>query len=104
MFITFSTKAHENISFFEGVALRLLTLMGHSGSVPGAIEAKDVPQALGNLQRGINAEDSTKEASQDEEEQEPEISLAKRALPLITLLKAAEKNNNAVLWESSKFI
>jgi hypothetical protein len=49
MLITFQTKAYANITMFGDVAIALLKLMGHSGTVPGALMADDVPAALAHL-------------------------------------------------------
>ena len=46
----------------------MLKMMGHSGNVPGAIAAEDVPKALGNLQVAIEklkADASLKTSSED---------------------------------------
>jgi hypothetical protein len=37
MLITFSCSAYADITMFGDVAVRLLRLTGHSGTVPGAI-------------------------------------------------------------------
>ncbi len=55
MLVTFTTKAYADITMFGDVAVSLLKMMGHSGTVPGAILAADVPAALGRLTAAINA-------------------------------------------------
>ena len=102
--MTFKTKAYSNITMFGDVAIRLLKLMGHSGTVPSAILADDVPAALERLQAAI-AEEKRKAAAMrreepEDDEKEPPVSLANRALPLIELLEAAAKQNCDVMWES----
>ena len=42
MIVTFKTKPYADITMFGDVAIHLLKLMGHSGTVPGAIVAEDV--------------------------------------------------------------
>jgi len=49
MLVTFSTDAYANITMFGNHALDMLKMMGHSGTVPNAIKAEDVPQALSRL-------------------------------------------------------
>jgi hypothetical protein len=56
MLVTFTTKAYANITMFGDVAVTLLKMMGHSGTVPGAILAADVPAALSRLTAAIDAE------------------------------------------------
>lgn len=104
MFVTFHCDAYENISYFNGVAKQLLSLMGHSGTVPGALKFEQVPEALDNLQRGLGLEKGkTPIFSQNkDDDDESEISLAKRAIPLIHLLEAASKKNCDVLWMESR--
>jgi hypothetical protein len=80
-------------------------MMGHSGNVPGAISAEDVPKALENLQDAIEkltADLSLKPSSEETEQedwQEKPVTLAHRALPLIELLSASAKANCYVMWE-----
>jgi hypothetical protein len=97
MLVTFYSDAYENITYFGDVAKQLLTLMGHSGTIPGAIKSKDLPQALNQLQQGLKGEfvSSTRNEEDDEE-----IGLTKRAIPLINLLQASIKNDCDVLWDS----
>ncbi|HHF7365572.1 TPA: DUF1840 domain-containing protein [Legionella bozemanae] len=96
MLITFHTDAYEDITYFADIAKRLLSLMGHSGTVPGAIKSEQLPEALERLQTGLQKE---KKVVEDDEDNEQEISLAKRAVPLISLLQAAIKKDKDVLWD-----
>lgn len=102
MLVTFTCNAYENIIYFGDVAARLLTLMGHSGTIPGAIKAEHIGEALERLQAGIGRSVTNDSSSQsnDEEENEPDISLVNRAIPLINMLKAAKKANCDILWSS----
>lgn len=105
MLVTFSCDVYPNTTYFGEVAQTLLKMMGHSGHVPGAIAAEDVPKALGNLQVAIEklkVDASLKTSSEDakqEDWQENPVTLAHRALPLIELLSAAAKANCYVMWE-----
>lgn len=56
MLITFHTDAYEDITYFADVAKRLLSLMGHSGTIPGAIKSENLPEALERLQAGLKNE------------------------------------------------
>ncbi|MGH8761675.1 MAG: DUF1840 domain-containing protein [Nitrosospira sp.] len=103
MLITFKCDAYADITMFGDVAQRLLKMMGHSGTVPSAILAEDVPAALDRLKRAIAVEKSvaTPEPSgnrPDEGMDDQAVSLAYRALPLIELLDAAAKANCNVMW------
>ena len=101
MLVTFSTDAHENITMFGDVATQLLKMMGHSGTVPSALLAKDVPDALARLQQAIEKQKSksTQPTESNGEEDEPQVSLVHRAIPLIELLQDAANKNCNVLWK-----
>ncbi len=101
MLVTFSTDAHGDIIMFGEVALTMLKMMGHSKTVPGAILAKDVPEALSRLKAAISSEGDVPPANNEseKEEQEPAVSMASRALPLIELLTAAAEAECNVMWK-----
>ena len=46
MLVTFTTNTYPDITMFGDFALTMLKMMGHSATVPGAILAPDVPEAL----------------------------------------------------------
>ena len=96
MLVTFHTDAYEDITYFADVAKSLLSLMGHSGTIPGAIKSEDLSEALEKLQSGLKKD---KKVVPKDDEDEAEISLAKRAIPLIHLLQAAIKKDKDVLWD-----
>ncbi len=105
MFITFESDAYENITYFKDVATQLLFLMGNSGTVPGALKAEEIPEALSKLQNGLAMEKRTQPSPpKDDSDYEPDISLVKRAIPLVHMLEAAIKKNCDVLWDSSSSI
>jgi len=100
MLIQFQTPAYATITMFGEVALTLIKLMGHSGAVPSALLAEDIPAALTQLQTAV--------AAHPEQPLDPattataagqHVSLAHRAQPLIALLQAAAAAGNSVLWE-----
>ena len=100
MLVTFSCKAHGNITMLGDVALKLIKLMGHSGTVPSAILAKDVPAALAQLQESIDHTKKKQTVSKStEDNDEDAVSLRHRALPLINLLQHAVQENCDVLWK-----
>jgi hypothetical protein len=108
MLITFSCKAYANVTLFGDIGLQMLTMMGHSATVPGAILSSDVPKALRLLKAAIEVERNTptpnEQEAVDEDDKdtfsEPPISLVNRALPLIELLSAAEQHSCNVMWEA----
>ena len=98
MLVTFTTKAYADITLFGDVALAMLKMMGHSASVPGAILAADVPAALNRLKTAIDASKASSPVI-DKDADEPKVSMAHRALPLIDLLAAAAKAESDVMWK-----
>jgi hypothetical protein len=101
MLVTFTCKAYADITMFGDVALGMLRMMGHSETVPGAILAEDVPAALERLKRSIESAPAQKESgkAEDDDSDEPPVSLAHRALPLIELLTAAARQKADVMWK-----
>jgi hypothetical protein len=98
MLVTFTTKAYADITMFGDVALSLLKMMGHSGTVPSAIMATDVPAALEQLKSALDA--TVEQASpQETNDEQPKVTMHHRALPLLALLAAAAKDECDVMWK-----
>ena len=87
---------------FGDVAIRLLNIMGHSGTVPGALLAEDIPAALNKLQAAVEEDKASEgaEKTSDEDSEGPPVSLSVRAHPLIELLTAAAEQKCDVMWHS----
>lgn len=104
MLITFKTPVHADITMFGDVAKALIHMMGHSGSVPGAILAADVPKALEKLEAAVernpNAPLNPAGNDDDDDRRSQGVSLAHRALPLIDLLEAAAREEKHVMWDT----
>jgi hypothetical protein len=104
MLVTFRTKAYANITMFGDVAKQLLALMGHSGAVPSALRADDVPAALARLEAALaerKAVDAAEGAADGPDADAPRrITLSQRALPLLELMRAAATKNADVMWDS----
>jgi hypothetical protein len=103
MLVTFSCPAYASLTMFGDVAIRLLKLMGHSGTVPGALLAEDVQAALERLEAAVEADKQSPEPGESAvgEDGEPAVSLPHRALPLTALLRAAAKANCDVMWDKN---
>jgi hypothetical protein len=108
MIVTFRSKAHADIIMFGDIAISLLKLMGHSGTVPSALLAEDVPAALERLKTAIAAHKATVEDESDsvqdddddnDDSDERMVNLAHRALPLIELLEASATAKCNVMWD-----
>ncbi len=103
MLVTFTTTAYANITLFGDVALALLKMMGHSGTVPGAILAEDVPAALSRLTAAIY-QGKAAPPVEDKDADEQAVSIAHRGRPLIELLTAAAKEGSNVMWDKSSIL
>ena len=102
MLVKFTSPAGASVSMYEKDAVALLKMMGHSGTVPSAIRAEDIPAALQQLDTALHADSptTTEKASEDGEAGEnSKVSTNVRAYPLIQLLKAGAAKQKAVMWE-----
>ncbi|AOU96964.1 hypothetical protein BI364_02125 [Acidihalobacter yilgarnensis] len=103
MLVTFTCSAYADITMFGDVAVRLIKMMGHSGTIPSAIVAEDVAAALGRLKLALDAVSPAEEtASTQNNEDESAVSLRHRAMPLIDLLMAAAAKQVNVMWDSNR--
>lgn len=90
---------------FGDIAIKLIRLMGHSGTVPGAIGSEDIPEALQRLKTALaeeavrDDEDCNEGQESSEDSEKKPVSLKTRAFPLIQLLEAAQSNNTPVMWD-----
>lgn len=105
MLITFRCHSHSNVTMFGDIAIKMIKMMGHSGSVPGSISAQDIPDALSRLTSALAAQEAIEKNNsqameEDEEREEQTVSLGRRAFPLIELLKSAIKEECEVMWDS----
>jgi len=90
-----------NLTMFGDVAVKLLKMMGHSGTVPSAIQPEDIPGALARLRGALDAEPEhgARATSGGEHDSEPPVSLKRRAFPLIELLERAARDECEVMWK-----
>ena len=107
MIVKFSTSI-GSVTMHGDAAVALLKGMGHSGTVPGAILAADLPGALAQLQRMLETSgDSTgaqaplppSQYDEEEREREPVITLKTRAVPLLDMLRTAIARKSDLMWE-----
>lgn len=105
MLIKFKTDAYADITMFGDVAKQLLRMMGHSGTVPSALLADDIPAALSRLKHAVEAGEAPSSSSRDgstpakNPDDDEAVSLAYRAIPLIELLTAAARKHCNVMWD-----
>jgi hypothetical protein len=91
-------------TMFGDIAVQLLKMMGHSGTVPSAILAVDIPAAVERLQTALRTQPPPAPEPEDDaldeygDKKEPRISIHTRAVPLIELLQRASKRGSDVTW------
>jgi len=112
MLVRFHSKTSAGILIFGDIAVALLRLMGMSGSVPGAVLARDIPEALDRLRQAVESSEGDrilqparpKKHDEDDEADSPDVPRVKlrtRAYPLIQMLEAAAAGECDVIWEEA---
>ena len=99
MLVRFDSKAGQ-ITTFGDVAVALLKMMGQSGSIPGAILARDIPPAVERMRKALGAAEPA--APSEGEDEEPKVNLRQRAFPLLELLERAAGTGADVIWEEER--
>ncbi len=106
MIVRFHTGFGQ-LTMHGDVAVALLKGMGHTGGVPGAILAADLPEALASLERTLETAGGQPASppapavagDDDEQEREPVIALRTRAVPLLELMRTAIKRGSDLMWD-----
>jgi hypothetical protein len=106
MIVNFSTR-FDRLTMFAEPARALLALMGHSGSIPGAILAADLPAVLRQLRLGLEqsghvpspAPLTAPGADDDDRPRERPVDLATRAVPLIAMIERAVGGGSDLMWD-----
>jgi hypothetical protein len=105
MIVKFSTRTGA-LTMHGDAAVALLKAMGHSGTVPGAILAADLPVALASLRLALEElarvppPPAPATTDEDEElEREPPVSMRMRAMPLIDMIETAIARDSDLMWE-----
>jgi hypothetical protein len=104
MFIKFDSAVGSFIMNGD-IAVQLLKAMGHSGTVPSAILAGDIPAALARLKIVLAASPRSATESSDrdgKEGAEVQVSIQQRAFPLIDLLTRAAEKGAEVMWTKGR--
>lgn len=109
MIVRFSTRVGA-FTMHGDAAVSLLRAMGHSGTVPGAILAAELPEALAKLRTALAAHadepppaerDNWDDGDEDVEKRPPPISLRMRAVPLLDMIETAIARDSDLMWERS---
>jgi hypothetical protein len=89
-------------TMFGDAAIKLLRMMGHTGTVPGAMLAEDIPAAIEKLESALAGTSGPAPGESTDNEAEGgdiPVSLRQRAFPLLELLRNAAKQECSVLWD-----
>ena len=106
MLVTFHSSAWSTTTLFGDVAISLLKMAGHSGTVPSALLAADIPATIAKLKQGLavvapaEKKKSATQADFEDEHTPPRVELATRAQPLLQLLEASAAQGCDVTWEA----
>jgi hypothetical protein len=109
MIVNFSTR-FGRITLLGECAIALLKLAGHSGAIPGAVLAADLPAFLGRLRAGLAEQGDVAsppprqpaESTDDEEADAAtpaQVTLRMRASPLIEVIETAIARGSDLMWE-----
>jgi hypothetical protein len=108
MIVRFTTRVGA-LTMHGEAAVALLRAMGHSGTVPSAILAADLPDALARLRTSLEAQpepapsdverDTWDDADEDADKRAPPISLRTRAMPLLDMIETAIARDSDLTWE-----
>jgi hypothetical protein len=110
MIVVFTTK-HGQLTLLGEPAVTLLRLAGHSGTVPGAVLAADLPEFLRRLRAGLAlhgdepspAQQPQPPAKDDDDEDAarvaPTVTLRMRAAPFIDMVETAIARGSDLMWE-----
>jgi hypothetical protein len=111
MIVKFSTR-YGQLTMLGEAAIQLIKLMGHSGTVPGAILADELPAALSRLRTALADSGSAPSpgeaapgggADEDDDEEAsrpPPVTLGMRAVPLLDMIDTAIRSGDSdLMWE-----
>ena len=108
MLVTFKSASSADVIYFGDVAKQMMKLMGKEAADKGIVTVEQLPAAIARLEAAIaddkarhrehlQADEPQKEAAEDGGER-PFVSLTRRALPLLEMLKAALAESKPVVW------
>jgi len=102
MIITFKSKASGDVIMFGDIAKHLMEVMGKNVTDEGIITLEQLPDAITKLKAAAAADKSESAPVDDDEPQESGlsqvVSLAQRAVPLISLMEFSLEAKVPVVW------
>ncbi|UVA79934.1 DUF1840 domain-containing protein [Pandoraea commovens] len=106
MLVTFKAHSSQRIDMLENLAQWLLGIVGKKLGERGAIGSDETGEAIAKLEAAIAADkavaDKENEGKKsDDRDDDNRLRLSQRAYPLLNMLKEAQAENCAVMWEVS---
>ncbi|MCI3207550.1 MULTISPECIES: DUF1840 domain-containing protein [Pandoraea] len=107
MLVTFTAHASPTINMLENLAQLLLGIVGKKVGERGAIGSDETGAAIAKLEAAIAedkaAADKENEGKKsDERDDDNRLRLSQRAYPLLNMLREANAEGGAVMWEVSR--
>lgn len=109
MLFKFKSQATSDLIMLEADARRLLKIILGDDPVKGIVQAKDLPIAIEALELAVTKDEADRKQRSDKslalvsgEDDDPvplnSVSLARRAAPMLKMLKRCLAENSDVVW------
>lgn len=99
MLIKFEAKDGASFVMMQDIATPLLRMMGTSGANEGALSSDELASAIKKLKSALHANANASDTSpEQDDEDEPAVSLSSRALPLLEMLERAQAEESFCMW------
>ncbi|MBY4896742.1 DUF1840 domain-containing protein [Cupriavidus sp. AU9028] len=106
MLITFKSRASQDLTMMNDLAVTLLGIVGKTLGERGVITHAELPRAIHRLEAAVadasqaqKVADRTDSADQAQQEDEEEpLHLGQRAYPFLDMLRASLREGADVLW------
>ena len=100
MLVKFYSSAAGNLILFAEPAARLLHALGKECTARGVFTAEQLPAAVATLDSLIHRSEAPPPAREAEDEESLPVDLARRAVPLLKLLRHTLAEEGYVTWEA----
>ena len=102
MLMTFKSRASSDVTYFKAVATDILILLGKNPEASqGVFTVEQLGPAIVTLKRVIETDKTTPVLNQNNEDAEDEqiqVHLYQRAIPLLTLFERSKTAKKPVTW------
>lgn len=99
MLIEIQGERTGSIVMFGNVASTLLKMMGQSGQQEGALREEDVPAALNNLNKALQAVPDEANDDKSADTDDDSVGIKTRAVPLIKILEECVEKGGYLMWK-----